>query len=359
MASQKFLVQSTKDKPYLQPPPGRRFVRSFLFSRRVNAPLAQVHLLARLIFVLCLSAAQLRTINTAHPDLSGALLLWIVSIGFFTLSGMHEKVARWYLLLTLPTMVSLFLTWALFNPVPGHVILVEKPIYSGNVAFGFSFWQVLWLAVVVIYYLWRRALFTGILLASCLTLLLTSFLVLPSWPIAQIHLFHPLTLQISDRGLMLALTKMVGYSGMMLSTVAIVVTSRDTELIGLLMQLRLPQPVTFFLSTVFRALNLAVADYETIYQAQIARAINARPRSFIRRLRDFSSIAVPMVAMMIRRSSEIGDALLARGYTLQQKSTDYYETSPWRLIDWFVLVLSLVLLYLALGPHPDLPSILV
>jgi energy-coupling factor transporter transmembrane protein EcfT len=111
------------------------------------------------------------------------------------------------------------------------------------------------------------------------------------------------------------------------------------------------------LSTVFRALDLALADYETIRQAQLARAINARPKSFFRLLRDLASIAVPLVAMMIRRSSEIGDALLARGYTLGRSSADFYETSPWRLIDWLILAFSLVLLYLAIGPHLNLTTL--
>jgi energy-coupling factor transporter transmembrane protein EcfT len=170
-------------------------------------------------------------------------------------------------------------------------------------------------------------------------------------------LYHPLTLSVSDQGVVLALTKVISYSGMMLATLAVVITSRDVELMGALRQLRLPQPVIFFLSTVFRALNLALSDYETIYQAQIARAVNAQPRSFYRRLRDLASIAVPMVAMMIRRSSEIGDALLVRGYKLRQKSVDFYETSPWRPIDWIVTIFCLVLLYMAVGPYPGLTAL--
>jgi len=163
---------------------------------------------------------------------------------------------------------------------------------------------------------------------------------------------------VSDRGLLVAITKVIGYSGMVLTTIALVVTGRDAELIGALRQIRTPQPIIFFLSTVFRALDLALSDYETIRQAQIARAINARPRSFIRRLRDLGSIAVPMVAMMIRRSSEIGDALISRGYRLGQSSENFYETNPWRPLDWVVLAFSLFLLYLAIGPHIDMTVVL-
>ena len=343
--------------PYLQPPPGRSYVRSFLFTRRVDAPLARIHLLARVLLVICLSAAQLRAMSTAHPDLVGAIVLWIPSLLLFIYSGIHPKVARIYLVVIIPTILSLFLTWTLLNPVPGSRIFVHNQVYPGFITVGLAVWQALWLAIVSGYYWWRRALINGMLLASLVAILVSWLLPLPSLALASVPLYHPLTLMISDQGLLLALTKVISYSGMMIATLAIVITCRDVELMGSLRQLHLPQPVIFFLSTVFRALNLALTDYETIYQAQIARAINAQPRSFYRRLRDLARIAVPMVAMMIRRSSEIGDALLARGYTLRQKSENFYETSPWRAIDWVVLILCLVLLSMAVGPYPGLTAL--
>ncbi len=348
MSSNNFIVQ---DGLFLQPPPGKRYVRSFLFSRRIDAPFARVHLIARVILVLCLSIMQLHTIDTQAPDPVGAGLLWLVSALLFLTSGINIQAARLYVFLTIPALFSLFLTWTIFNPVPGKIVLLQWPIYSGQLALGLAAWQAIWLAIVVGYFLWTRKFTTGILLATAVALLLPHVVALPEWTFARVSFFHPLTLLISDRGLLVAVTKVIGYSGMVFSTIALVVTGRDAELIGTLRLLRIPQPVIFFVSTVFRALDLALADYETIRQAQIARAINARPKSFFRMLRDLSSIAVPLVAMMIRRSSEIGDALLARGYTLGRTSADFYETSPWHLIDWLILAFSLVLLYLAIGPH--------
>jgi energy-coupling factor transporter transmembrane protein EcfT len=342
------------DMLFLQPPPGKRYVRSFLFSRRIDAPFAQVHLVARTILILSLSVVQLRTIDTLSPDPVGAAVLWLVSALLFLTSGMNTRVARLYFLLTIPALCSLFTTWALFNPVPGKTILVQWPIYPGQLALGLALWQAIWLVIVAGYFLWTRKLAAGILVATVVALLLSHFFVLPELVFARVPFFHPLTVLISDRGLLVAVTKVIGYSGMVLSTIALVVTGRDAELIGTLRQFRLPQPVIFFLSTVFRALDLALADYETIRQAQIARAINARPKSFIRHLRDLASIAVPLVAMMIRRSSEIGDALLARGYRLGRPDANFYETSPWRLIDWLILAISIGLLYLAIGPRLNL-----
>lgn len=349
---------TSEDIVFLQPPPNRRYVRSFLFSRRIDAPFAQVHLIARVLLVLCLSGASLRTIDTLHPDFIGSSVLFVVSLLLFVLSGMQVRLARLYLLLTLSPLVSLFITWVLFNPVPGHIVLLQFPVYSGQLSVGFAFWELAWIIIVGVYLFATRKLLVGILVATGVAFLMTHFLPLPTWTLLRFPFFHPLTVFVSDRGVLVACTKVIGYTGMVFATIALVVSSRDAELIGALRQLHVPQALIFFLSTVFRSLDLALSDYTTIHQAQLSRAINARPRSIFQRLRDLGSLAVPIVATMIRRSSEIGDALQIRGYTLGHASADFYETSSWRLIDWAIVLMSLGLLLIALTPHDTLTHML-
>jgi len=343
---------------FLQPPPGKQYVRSFLFARRINAPFAEIHLIPRIFLVFSLSSLQLRAIDATQPDLVEAICLWGVCFLIFLLSGMHARVARLYLLLSVPTLLSLFTTWLLFNPVPGAVTLLKTQIYDGNLVLSLALWQAIWLTITVLYFWRTRKLLGGILLATVLSLIAVHVFALPAWTFARVGFFHPLTILISNQSLLVAMTKVIGYAGMVFATIALVVSSRDVELIGTMRQLHLPQPVIFFLSTVFRTLDLSLVDYETIHQAQIARAINARPRSIIKRLRDLASIAVPMVAVMIRRSSEIGDALISRGYQLRGTSANFYETSRWRLIDGLTIVVCLGLLFLAFGPHINLTLLL-
>lgn len=339
----------TSQPECLLPPPDRVYVRSFLFSRRISAPLARVHLIARVILVFSLSSALLKTINTAHPDPLGAGILWLVGLALFVSSGVSYRVARLYFFLTLPALSALFITWTVFNPVRSGITLLRLSVYAGSIQIGLAPWQGILIAVIGGYFLLTRKLFFGVMVGILLAFIQTHWFPLPEWSFTQVAIFHPLTLLVSTGGLLVAITKVIGYSGMVLATIALVISTRDVELIGAFRQLHLPQVVIFFLSTVFRSLDLALADYTTIRQAQIARAIQARPRSFIRRLRDLASIAVPMVALMIRRSSEIGDALLARGYTLGRPSRNFYETSPWRLVDWLVLAASVGLVYQAIG----------
>lgn len=343
---------------FLQPPPGKRYVRSFFFARKIDAPFSRIHLIPRTLLVLCISGVELRAIDAAHPDLVMAIALWCLCLALFFCSGMHARVARIYILLSIPTLLSLFTTWLLFDPLPGSVTLLHRQIYGGTLTLALGGWQALWLAVVGLFFWRTRRLLVGIVLATLMIIILPNFFTLPEWTLASLPFFHPLTVLISDRNLLIAITKVVGYSGMVFITIALVVSSRDVELIGTMRQLRLPQPIIFFLSTVFRTLDLSLQDYETIHQAQLARAINARPRSFFKRVSDLASVAVPMVAMMIRRSSEIGDALVSRGYRLNSGSTDFYETAALRWIDGITLVLCLGLLVLTFGPEINLTLIL-
>jgi energy-coupling factor transporter transmembrane protein EcfT len=336
-----------ENKPFLQTPPGRRYVRSFLFSRHIDAPFARIHFGMRVLLVLCLSALQLHTINTASPDPLGAAVLLGVSLLIFVMSGVSRRVANLYAVIATPTVLSLFIAWIIFNPVPGKVTLVHFPLYSGYVNVGFSLWQVVWLIMVGTYFAFTRKVLAGVLGATLLVLLLGRWLVPPEWTLVRFSLYHPLAIFVSDSSLVVALSKVCGYTGMVLCTIALVITGRDVELIGTLRQLRVPQKVTFFLTTVFRAFELALSDFETIRLAQIARAINARPRSFLHQLRDLASISVPMVAIMIRRSSEIGDAITARGYSIDQDMINFHETMRWTVVDWSMLALSLCCLYLA------------
>jgi energy-coupling factor transporter transmembrane protein EcfT len=341
---------------FLAPPPGRRYVRSFLFSRRVGAPFARVHLIARTLLVICLSALLLRSINSA--DLPGAAAFCLGALLIFLLSGISPRVARIYFLLMLPALLALFVTWIVFNPVPGTSTLLRVQLYAGQLALALAPWQAVFLLVVACCFLRTRRLLGGVVLALLVVAVFGRWLSLPTLTLARVAFFHPLALLVSDRSLLIAITKVIGYAGMILLSISLVMTARDSELIGALRQLRVPRIGIFFIGTVFRSLDLALADFETIRQAQLARAIHARPRSFIQRLRDLAGISIPLIASMLRRSSEIGDALLARGYVLGRASSDFYESSPWRPLDWAICALSLLCLCLAVGPHVDVRTLL-
>jgi energy-coupling factor transporter transmembrane protein EcfT len=57
------------------------------------------------------------------------------------------------------------------------------------------------------------------------------------------------------------------------------------------------------------------------------------------------------VATMLRRSSEIGDALLARGFSLNRPGNEFLEIQRFRLLDFLVLLVLVVLAAFVLAFH--------
>ena len=104
---------------------------------------------------------------------------------------------------------------------------------------------------------------------------------------------------------------------------------------------RMPYVICLFSSLMLRSLNIAVLDFTTIRQAQVARGINARKKNILAKIRDYASVTVPLIATMMRRSIEISDALLARGYKIDSKPTVYHEVRPLRAMDWMLIVATL------------------
>ena len=54
---------------------GKEWVRSFLFSVKIDSPLAQLHVLSKLFAILVLSLVVVRFINTENPDPVGATVM--------------------------------------------------------------------------------------------------------------------------------------------------------------------------------------------------------------------------------------------------------------------------------------------
>ncbi len=271
---------------------GKQYVRTFLFSMQINSPLARLHVITKVVIILVTSTLIVRLMDARHPDPLGVGLLMAAALALLLLSGAGRWLFRSYLVVIFPMLSVLFITWIIFNRDPGtHVYL--------------------------------------------------------SLPITQ-----QITLVASDANLLTALTKVLGYAAMVFVSLMLVMTTRDIEFVGAMQQLRVPYVVAFFFSLVLRTLSNAVMDYETIRQAQLARGVALRPRSLPGKIRDMAHMSVPLVATMIRRSTEVSDAVIARGFRLGGTApTEYHEAQPLRAVDWLILALQVLLLVAVF--HPD------
>jgi energy-coupling factor transporter transmembrane protein EcfT len=215
------------------------------------------------------------------------LLIWLLAFLGLALGGVMRWLFRSYLLVLLPALLTVVLTWIVFNPTRDSEALLSVPVYNGR-----------------------------------------------SLPIA-----------VSRASLAVALTKGLGYGALILVSLLLMMTSRDTEITGAMRQFGVPYTASFFVSTMLRSLSMALEDHRTIRQAQIARGAALRRKGPINKLSELAQMAVPLTATMLRRSREIGDAALIRGLTMQTSDpTEFHQVQRFAVADWIVLTVCALLL---------------
>ncbi len=317
---------------------GKRWVRSFLFAVPIHSPLARLHLISKLFAVLTLSGVVMHTIRTRHPDPLGALAMLLLALLGLYLGGVLRWVFRSYLLVIFPALVGMALVWVIFSPALDGEVLMRVPVYSGMVSVGLALRWGLLIGWAAGWYLWRKGLFWGLVGGLAFSILVTTLIGNPALTLAQFRVFHPLQITVTEQNLIVAVTKALGYGAMMLLSLLLLMTSRDVEIIGVMRQLRLPYVVSFFVATMLRSLSMALLDYRTIRQAQIARGIGLRRKNVLQVIADLASMAVPLTATMLRRSSEVGDAALIRGFSVHgPQPTEFHEVQLLTGIDWLAI----------------------
>jgi len=329
---------------------GKEWVRSFLFSVKIDSPLAQLHVLSKLFAILVLSLVVVRFINTENPDPVGATVMILLAFLGLQLSGVLRWVFHSYLVIMFPGLFGMALTWILFNPSLGGDVLTTFPIYSGTITLGISLRLVIFVAFAVGWYVWRKGIFWGLVGGGVLSLLVTYLVGNPAITFTEFEFFHPIWLSISTQNIVVGFTKAIGYGAMMLVSLMLVMTSRDIEIIGTMRQFHVPYVVSFFTATMLRSLSMALFDYSTIRQAQIARGVSLKKKNIFRVIADLAYMAVPLTATMLRRSSEVGDAALTRGFAMHSTNpTEFHEVRPFRAVDWAAVVLCTVLAVVVLA----------
>ncbi|HUV73405.1 MAG TPA: energy-coupling factor transporter transmembrane component T [Anaerolineae bacterium] len=323
---------------------GQKWVRTFLFSMRIDSPLAGLHAITKFVLVLGVSLVLMGMISTARPDPLGCVLLVALAFLLLWLSGVIRWLFRSYLVVIFPMLLSLFLSWIAFNPNPGNRILFSRQTYSGVMNLGVSVAMIVFVGIIVGYYVFTKQLYWGILGAVVAALVISQTPLNLSWTFASFPFYQPLTLIISDATVYVAATKVLGYGAMVLMTFLLVLTTRDVEVVGALRKIpRMPYVICQFSSLMLRSLNIAMIDFSTVRQAQVARGVNVQKKNIVAKIRDMAYLTVPLIANMMRRSTEIADALTARGYEMDSKPTIYREVKPFHAVDYVLIIGTTVL----------------
>jgi energy-coupling factor transporter transmembrane protein EcfT len=250
------------------------------------------------------------------------------------------------LILAVPVLFSEFFWWLYFNnSLAGAKVIFY--LWPGFLPIGIS--TVILVGVFSLVYYKTRSI--GWSLAA--GLLMWWFSVMPSalsfspaltWVRIPIGASYPFSL--SQWSAKVALSKALGFAVLIYTSFLFLLTTRDVEIAGALRQLRLSFKKAFFVTLMFRNLNTMLIDYENIKIAQTARASSVVRKNIFSKIIDLAHLSIPLVATMIRRSTEMGVALYARGFEASNSMTDYKETKRLSVVDFTIMaILAAFLIY--------------
>jgi len=261
----------------------KKRIRTILFSARANSIFVRMDPLLKFVVWLVMSVAVVRMITEPFPDAALGAVVLIFAVSFLAESGTIKFLVKSYLALILVALAVLFLWWIFFNQVGNNVILYIS--------------------------------------------------------------FIGLSLKVTTESAYIGVAKVMGYAAMALLTLLVLMTTRDSDAIKALNELKMPFRVVFFLSLTLRSFNIMAEDLETINQAKFARG-GSHSMNPISRAKDFMALSVPLTVAMIKRSVEMGSALEARGFSNAKKVTQFGEINR-SAYDFALLALSIIVLVAA------------
>ena len=321
----------------------KKYVCTFIFSMRTGTPVEKLHVITKFFMIVAMSILALYmfdiSVPRGGPDYIGEALLLLLVFVLLIVSRTAKYLTNSYLVLALPVLLGQFFWWLFFNwDLPGQRATFY--FWPGFLPIGLS--TVIFVGVFALVYYKSRS----VVLSLIPSLLLWWFTVMPgainssslfTWAKISVGPIYSFTLP--QWAATVAFSKALGFGVMIYSSFLFLLTTRDTEIGGALKQLKLSFRKSFFVTLMFRNLNTILIDYQNIRIAQVARAANVLRKSVFSRLIDLAYVSVPLVATMIRRSTEMGVALYARGFEASHDMTDYKETKRFTYVDFTIVAI--------------------
>jgi len=115
-------------------------------------------------------------------------------------------------------------------------------------------------------------------------------------------------------------------------------------------QSRVPYEFTFAFTTAVRFVPVLAEEAQTIMDAQKARGLELERGNFLKRVRNYIPILIPLIVSAIRRSLELAEAMESRAWGASPKHTNLYVLKM-KAGDLVLIVLSIMLLSLGIYVH--------
>ncbi len=113
-------------------------------------------------------------------------------------------------------------------------------------------------------------------------------------------------------------------------------------------QTHVPYEFCFAFTTAVRFVPVLAEEAQTIMDAQKARGLELEKGSFLKRIRNYIPILIPLIVSAIRRSLELAEAMESRAWGATSKRTNLYslQLSKW---DFFLIIIILMILAAAVS----------
>jgi energy-coupling factor transport system permease protein len=108
-------------------------------------------------------------------------------------------------------------------------------------------------------------------------------------------------------------------------------------------QTHIPYEFCFAFTTAVRFVPVLAEEAQTIMDAQKARGLELEKGNFLKRIRNYIPILIPLIISAIRRSLELAEAMESRAWGAIEKRTNLYVLKI-RRADYFLIVISILAL---------------
>ena len=108
-------------------------------------------------------------------------------------------------------------------------------------------------------------------------------------------------------------------------------------------QTHVPYEFAFAFTTAVRFVPVLAEEAQTIMDAQKARGLELEKGGFLKRIRNYIPILIPLIVSAIRRSLELAEAMESRAWGATKKRTNLYELKLHRG-DFILLAISFLIL---------------
>ncbi len=127
-------------------------------------------------------------------------------------------------------------------------------------------------------------------------------------------------------------------------------------------QTRIPYEFCFAFTTAVRFVPVLAEEAQTIIDAQKARGLELERGNFLKRIRNYIPILIPLIVSAIRRSLELAEAMESRAWGATEKRTNLYVLKMHRgdllLIAITILILAVAIYVRLFLEIPPLSSLL-